>query len=35
MKPIKAGTCWFCEQECKEFHYWHDSCRDKWVEDQD
>lgn len=35
MKPIKTGFCWFCEQECKEFHYWHEDCKIEWMKKQD
>lgn len=26
------SVCWFCDEPCEKFWYWHVKCKDEWME---
>jgi len=31
--PKGGGTCFICKEKCEVYHYFHNECRQKWVDE--
>lgn len=31
--PKGGGTCFICKEGCEVYHYYHEECKQKWVDE--